>query len=449
MGYHEGVISGIVARKRLENGGPSPTLTIALLTIGCKLNQAESEALAGDLTKAGCRVVDRAGSADAFLINTCAVTHVAERKARHLIRLARRLSPQARIVVTGCYADATTPDVLSALGADVVLRNQEKERAPALLLKDLPASAACFDPCRLRTRSFVKIQEGCNDVCAFCIVPQTRGRERSVPAEDVVRTVQSAEAAGVKEVVLTGTQLGAYGRDEGEDIDLLKLTRLVLERTTIPRVRLSSLQPQDITPALLNLWNDPRLCRHFHIALQSGSDSVLARMRRRYTTQHFAQALAAIRRKLPDAAVTTDVLVGFPGESEDDFAATRRFCREAGFAALHVFPFSSRPGTLAARMPAQVSAPAKRERVQEMLAIGEELRTSFLSRFQDSTAEVLCEKKVHGLAKCPSLWEGLTGNYIRVLTPADGPLENRVVTVRLGERCDSGLLGELLRIETG
>jgi threonylcarbamoyladenosine tRNA methylthiotransferase MtaB len=442
------VIAETVAEKRIDSPSPSSSLTVALLTVGCKLNQAESEAMAGELAKAGCRVVDRAGPADAFLINTCAVTHVAERKSRHLIRLARRLSPEARIVVTGCYADATLSDVLSALGADAVLRNHEKERAATVLLETLPAPVGPSDGrARLRTRSFVKGQEGCNDVCAFCVVPQTRGRERSVPAEQVLRAVQSAEAGGVNEVVLTGTQLGAYGRDSNDETDLVKLTRLILARTGVPRVRLSSLQPWDLTPALLNLWDDPRLCRHFHIALQSGSDEVLARMRRRYTTRQFGQALAAIRRKLPDAAVTTDVLVGFPGESEEDFDATRRFCREAEFAALHVFPFSSRPGTLAARMPDQVSAQAKRERVQKMLAIGEELRARFLSRFQGQTVEVLFEKTVRGAGGKP-LWEGLTCNYIRVLTLAEESLENRIVTVKLGKRCGSSLLGESVRTQT-
>jgi len=442
------VIAETVAGKRVESRLSASPLTVALLTIGCKLNQAESEALAGELAKAGCRVVDRAEPADAFLINTCAVTHVAERKSRHLIRLARRISPGARIVVTGCFADATEPAALCALGANAVLRNHGKDGAATALLGSLPAPGALSDThARLRTRSFIKIQEGCNDVCAFCVVPQTRGRERSVPAEQVLRAVQSAEADGVKEVVLTGTQLGAYGRDGNDDIDLVELTRLILARTGVPRLRLSSLQPQDITPALLDLWDDPRLCRHFHMALQSGSDAVLARMRRRYTTRQFAQALAAIRRELSDAAVTTDVLVGFPGESEDDFDGTRRFCRDAEFAALHVFPFSLRPGTLAARMPDQVRAQAKRERLLEMLAIGDELRTNFLSRFQGKTADVLFEKTVCGANRGPR-WEGLTCNYIRVLAPADVPLENRIVAVKLGERCGSSLLGEPIRNAT-
>jgi threonylcarbamoyladenosine tRNA methylthiotransferase MtaB len=197
-------------------------------------------------------------------------------------------------------------------------------------------------------------------------------------------------------------------------------------------------QPQDVTPALLDLWSDQRLCRHFHIALQSGSDAVLARMRRRYTAREFADAVDVIRRRFPDVAITTDVLAGLPGETDEDFAATQRFCGEAAFAALHVFPFSARPGTLAARMPDQVSAATKRERVQEMLALGEELRGRFLARFQGSVAGVLFEQRVRDNA-----WEGLTGNYIRVVAPGEEPLENRIEAVRLDRREDSGFRGEL------
>jgi threonylcarbamoyladenosine tRNA methylthiotransferase MtaB len=204
---------------------------------------------------------------------------------------------------------------------------------------------------------------------------------------------------------------------------------------------MSSLQPQEMSPALLGLWEDERLCRHLHVALQSGSDAVLARMRRRYTTCEFAAALESIRARLPDAAVTTDVLVGFPGETEADFAATRRFCEEAGFAALHVFPFSSRPGTLAAKMPNQVSAATKRARVQGMLALGEELRDRFLSRFQGSVAGVLWEREARGNGS--GAWEGLTSNYIRVLTASEQPLENRLANVRLERRQGSGFWGEL------
>jgi threonylcarbamoyladenosine tRNA methylthiotransferase MtaB len=438
------VITEVVPRRRPQSHSPSAPLNVALLTIGCKLNQAESEALATELVGAGCRVTDRARPADVFIINTCAVTHVAERKARHLVRFARRLSPQAQIIVTGCYAETAAARVLTGLGADVVLDNRQKHLAATQIIQGVIGTASPSAPhSRLRTRSFVKIQEGCNDVCAFCVVPHTRGRERSVAAADILRVLRSCEADGVKEVVLTGTQLGVYGRDCDGEADLVGLIRLVLEETAIPRLRLSSVQPQDVTPALLDLWEDHRLCGHFHIALQSGSDAVLARMRRRYTTVQFAQAREEIRRRLPEVAITTDVLVGFPGETAEDFDAARRFCGEAGFAALHVFPFSARPGTLAAKMPDQVSAPTKRERVQEMLGLGEELRTSFLARFQGRVVDVLCERRVRLKGEDASAWEGLTDNYIRVFVPAEQSLENRIVAVRLSQRCGSGFLGEL------
>ena len=424
------------------------TPRVALLTIGCKLNQAESEALAAELADAGCRVTDRAEAADLYIINTCAVTHVAERKARHLVRLARRLSPQARILVTGCYAETAAADVIAGLGADIVLPNQEKGRAAALILQ--AAGWERSDPTpqpmtRLRTRAFVKIQQGCSDVCAFCVVPRIRGPEQSLPAAAILRAIQPLEAEGVQEVVLTGTQLGAYGRDRPGGEDLVTLLRRLLKETAIPRLRLSSLQPQDITPALLDLWQDRRLCPHFHIALQSGSDSVLARMRRRYTTHEFRDALAAVRSRLPNVAITTDLLVGFPGETEEDYLASERFCREAAFAAVHVFPFSARPGTLAARLPGQVAAPLKRERVQTALALAAELRGRFLDRFQGEVMTVLCETSTRDKQGGGPVWEALTGNYIRVLVPSDLPLENRLVSVRLRERSAEGYWGEIVQ----
>jgi threonylcarbamoyladenosine tRNA methylthiotransferase MtaB len=438
IGYHGDVTTQTLVLKEGNARPLTPAPTVAVLTIGCKLNQAESESLALELTAAGCHVTDRIGAADAFIINSCAVTHVAERKSRHLVRLARRLSPQARIVVSGCYAESDKANVLRELGADVVLGNDEKTRA-ARLLREADFSREVSIGSRLRTRSFVKIQSGCNDVCAFCIVPQTRGRERSVPMSEVLDCVARAEADGVHEVVLTGTQLGAYGRDQDEGVDLTGLLERLLQRTSIPRIRLSSVQPQDITPRLLELWGDGRVCRHFHLALQSGSDEVLARMRRRYTTGQFGEALDMVRTRLLDVAITTDVLVGFPGETEAAFAATERFCREAGFAAMHVFPFSARPGTLAGKMPDQVKAATKRARVQAMLAAGEELRDSFLRRFEGTVADVLFERPTRG-----NDWEGLTDNYIRVVVSSDEALDNRITAVRLGRRERNDLRGRLV-----
>jgi len=286
------------------------------------------------------------------------------------------------------------------------------------------------------------VQEGCNDVCAFCIVPRTRGRERSVPVDEGLSAVRAREEEGIQEVVLTGTQLGAYrpacrtGRSNGAaGSGPGVLLQALLAKTTVARLRLSSLQPQDITPKLLSLWEDPRLCRHFHLALQSGSDAVLSRMRRRYTVEGFRRALALIQERVPDAAITTDVIAGFPGESDADFEETYAFCREAGFAGLHVFPYSRRPGTGAARMSDQVPEPVKRARTQRLLALARDLRADFGGRFRGRVMPVLWERAwpVQG----GPVWEGLTDNYLRTVTRSNADLRNRILPARLGGPADA------------
>lgn len=411
----------------------------AVLTLGCKLNQAESEAIARNLAAAGWQLTDRAAPADAFVINTCAVTHVASRKSRHYVRLARRLSPDAKIIATGCVVDAEGAQTMRNAGADLALAGKDKDRVAAFLMEDGLAPTgyerSCF-ACSLRTRSFVKIQGGCSQVCSFCIVPRTRGPERSVPREDVLREIRARAGAGTTEVVLTGTQLGAYGKDTGDSLDAL--IAAVLRETPVRRIRVSSLQPPDFSPALLRLWDDPRLCRHFHIPLQSGSDAVLGRMRRRYTADDFRRVVRDIREALPDAAVTTDVIAGFPGETHTDFEATCRLCEETELSGIHVFPFSRRPGTPATKMPDPVPEAVKRERVARLLALAERLHARFLERLAETTSLVLWEKENSGL------WEGLTGNYARVLAPSDRPLENTLTMTRLLYREDGALRGELI-----
>lgn len=414
-----------------------PIRRVALLTLGCKLNQADSEAIARDLLAAGCQVVDRPAAADAFIINTCSVTHVADRKGRHLARLARRLSPGAPVILTGCSVETAGPALGAATGADLVLGNEEKLSAASRLMAQSPAvppvgpaDGASLLGSPLRTRAFIRVQEGCNDVCAFCIVPRTRGRERSVPVEDVLSAVWARDEEGVQEVVLTGSQLGAYSSDGAAGSGPEVLLRALLAETTVPRLRLSSLQPQDITPDLLSLWEDPRLCRHFHLALQSGSDAVLSRMRRRYTVEDFRRALALIRERVPDAAITTDVIAGFPGESDADFEETHAFCREAGFARLHVFPYSRRPGTAASIMSDQVLEPVKRARIQRLLALAQDIRADFQGRFRGRVMPVLWERTRP--AKGGLVWEGLTDNYLRTFTRSDADLRNRILPARLG-----------------
>jgi len=423
---------------------------VSIVTLGCKLNQSDSEAIARRLAGEGVRISDRpVRGAEAFVINTCSVTHVADRKARHMVRLARRLSPSARVVLTGCYAETAPADVAGSAGATLVLRNAEKPQVAERLLAHLAArgdpAGGCTAPVRdgLRTRAFVKIQEGCNELCAFCIVPYTRGREVSVPIERVVEEVRERESDGVLEVVLTGTQLGNYGRDLGwTEHGPRRLLEALLERTPVPRIRMSSLQAQDIHPALLDLWQDRRLCPHFHLPLQSGSDRVLGAMRRRYTAGQFLEAVEAVRAGVPGVAITTDVIAGFPGETASDFEATLEVCREAGFAAMHCFPYSKREQTGAAKMAGHLAPEVRRERLERLLDLARESSRQFRQAQAGSITDVLWEQESGGL------WQGLTGNYIRVYTAASEDLTNRLLPVRLERLEAEGMRGVIALNET-
>ncbi len=415
-----------------------------MLTLGCKLNLADSESIAARLGAAGYDVVDAMCEADAVVVNTCSVTHAADRKSRRLIRAARRLSPAAPVAVTGCYPRSSGQEAVEALGADFITGTTEDEhdRLVAKLAASAPPAIAAPAPTpRLHTRAFVKAQEGCNDVCAFCIVPRTRGREVSRSIEDVARDVDAAHARGAREVVLTGTQLGAWGRDLPEPLTPRDLIAGVLARTETPRLRFSSLQPQDITPELVALWDDPRLMPHFHLALQSGSDPVLARMRRRYGVAAYHAALARIRAAVPDAAITTDVIAGFPGESEEDFAATLALCEEAAFARIHAFPYSPRARTAAAGMPDQVPVEVRKERMARLLALADGLGASFRARFPGEVRPVLWEERrttPEGVR-----WHGLTDNYVSVYAESDGDLAGRITPAALGAPFADGLAARL------
>ncbi|GIW18846.1 MiaB/RimO family radical SAM methylthiotransferase [Tepidiforma sp.] len=416
----------------------------AVLTLGCKLNLADSGEIAAGLRRAGYDVVDHVCEADAYVINTCSVTHVADAKSRKLIRSMRRLAPAARVAVTGCYPQSAGFDAVRDLGADFVAGTRDADKAAlvAFLAADAPPpapAAPAFEPAPLvpgLTRAFVKAQEGCNDVCAFCIVPRTRGREESRAIDAVAAEVQRAVDAGAREVVITGTQLGAWGRDLDPPLRPHHLISGVLERTEVLRLRFSSLQPQDITPELLALWQDPRLMPHFHLALQSGSETILAAMRRRYTARDFLLAAERIRAAVPAAAITTDVIAGFPGETGADFEATLALCREVGFARIHAFPYSQRSRTAAARMPGQLPPEVKKERMARLLALGEELSLAFRRVHRGTTRPVLWEEEKSGE------WFGHTDNYIPVYAPGAN-LRNRVTPVELGEVYHDGVRGTL------
>jgi threonylcarbamoyladenosine tRNA methylthiotransferase MtaB len=409
-------------------GSKTDRPTVAIVTHGCKLNQADAEGIARRLGGEGVQVVDRlVNGAAAVVINSCSVTHVADRKARHAVRLARRLSPRAHVVLAGCYAETAPLEITDTIGADEVVRREEKPAIPQRLLEQLRSKGDPAAGCpsgwgdRLRTRAFIKIQEGCDELCAFCIVPYTRGRELSVPVAEVVRQVREREALGVKEVVLTGTQLGNYGRDLGwEEQGPRRLLETLLAETSVPRIRLSSLQAQDISAPLLELWSDQRLCPHFHLPLQSGSDAILARMRRRYTQDEYRRAVALIRDIVPDVAITTDVIAGFPAETDEDFDATARLCEEMSFAAIHAFPYSRRPQTAANRMDGQLPAEVRRARLERLLEIGRRSAAAFRQAYVGRAVSVLWEEQADGL------WNGLSANYMRVYTHNDSDLANRV-----------------------
>ena len=425
----------------------------AVLTLGCKLNLADSEEIAHGLRASGFDVVDAVCEADAFVINTCSVTHVADAKSRKLIRSVRRLSPDARVAVTGCFPQSAGFEPTRDLGADFVTGTRDADKAALI---DFLVAERTAEPLKNlksevgngMSRAFIKAQEGCNDVCAFCIVPRTRGREESRTVAQVVAEVDRAVAAGAREVVITGTQLGAWGRDFELPLKPHHLISGVLERSEALRVRFSSLQPQDISPELLGLWADPRLMPHFHLALQSGSESTLGAMRRRYSAREFLLAAERIKAAVPDVAITTDVIAGFPGETAADFEATLAVCREAGFARLHCFPYSQRSRTGAARMPGQVPLDVKKERMNRLLQLGEQLAREFKQSHIGRTRPVLWEstRRTPATSQPPAangpFAFGHTDNYIAVYTSGT-ELLNRVTPVQLARVYHDGVWGSI------
>ena len=417
-------------------------IRVALDSLGCKLNQAEIELLARQLSEAGYRLVSSVDEADVYILNTCTVTHIADRKSRHLLRLAHRRNPEARLVAIGCYVERAPQELAQIEGVSLVLDNEQKPH----LLRRLRESGCLSSPpsrdaasCRYnscRTRAFVKVQDGCHNFCAYCIVPLVRRNEQSVPVERVVGEVGQRVADGCKEVVLTGTEIGSYGYD---GVNLKTLLERILAETGVTRLRLSSLQPQELSFEFVGLWHDTRLCPHFHLSLQSGSDGVLGRMRRRYSTAEYQQAISMIREVVPEAAITTDIIVGFPGETEEEFQESFEFCRLMEFARIHVFPYSPRRGTEAARMPEQVGDKVKKQCSQKMLALAEESARSFYRKFLGKTMSVLWEQRAGGV------WFGLTGNYIKVHTRSDKDLTNRLLTTKLVEVKSDGAWGEVVK----
>lgn len=408
----------------------SESIKVALDTIGCKLNQAETELLAKQFAEAGYQLVSPSDKADVYILNTCTVTHIADSKSRHLLRLAHRRNPGAMVVAAGCYAQRAPQELAQIEGVNFVLGNEEKLNLLRLLegsghLSNSlwvqgDSTSRCYTG--FRTRTFIKVQDGCHSFCTYCIVPMVRGREKSMPVDQVVAEVRQRVAQGYKEVVLTGTEIGSYNYD---GVNLKGLLEHILAETEVVRLRLSSLQPQEISAELIRLWHDPRLCRHFHLPLQSGSNVVLYRMKRRYSTSDYQRAVALIRALVPEVAITTDIIVGFPGESDEEFEQSYNFCRQTEFARIHVFTYSPRQETQAAHMPNQVGDKVKKQRSQKMLALAKESSQNFSQQFLDRTMLVLWEKQSNGI------WSGYTDNYIKVYTKSNNDLTNKLLPVKL------------------
>ena len=425
--------------------------TVAIQTHGCKLNQADSDLLARRFVDAGYRVVDAGSAADVFVLNTCTVTSTADSKARQALRKTHRANPDAVIVATGCYAQRDRAELERVEGVTLVAGNVEKEQLPTLVTRALQRGDTGADlslapesqrddhlaplpaktetrPRPARNRAMVKIQEGCDQVCAYCIVPKVRGRERSIPPETLVEQINDRGREGFKEVVLTGTQLGTYGFDI-PGMTLARLLARLLKETSIPRIRVSSLQAQEIDSSLLDLWRDQRLCPHFHVPLQCGSDAVLMGMRRRYTTERFASTLELLRNSVPGAGITTDLIVGFPGEGQAEFQESLDFAEQMAFSDMHVFPFSPRPGTSAAYLDDTTPARVKKERTAQMLEVARKGAVEFRQRLLGQVRPTLWESGIRG--EEGPVWWGLTDNYIRVKTASLQDLRDRITPARL------------------
>lgn len=437
---------------------------VVIQTHGCKLNQADSSVLARQFRQAGYRLVEEVAEADIVVLNTCTVTATADSKARQALRAARRSNPDAVVVAAGCYPQRAAQDLEQMPAVSLVVGNMEKDRLVSLAVaahqrqlahSPLPLSSPAglnIDAIaedvtgRLpgRSRAMVKIQEGCDQVCAYCIVPKVRGRERSIPPQEIVREVRRRVAEGCQEVTLTGTQLGTYGFDiPGEN--LRKLVDCTLRETGIARLRVSSLQPQEISEGFLQLWlDDSRLCPHFHVPLQSGCDRVLQSMRRRYSTEQFAETVNLIRQALPDAGITADLIVGFPGEGEAEFEESLAFANSMKFSDMHIFPYSRRPGTSAAYLEDQVPASVQKSRMAQALEMARRSFNNFRLSQLGSTRSVLWEG--NGRANVHPAKMGLTDNYIRVaMLPSEtegnqGDLANVITQAELVEMAGKTVL---------
>ena len=412
-------------------------MKVHLRMVGCRLNQSEIDAMARQFSAGGHTIVDSPEAADHFVLNTCAVTQEAAKTSRKLIRDFHRANPQGETTVTGCYAQIAPGDIAALPGVRRIVDNSEKTQLVSQItgqwideFDSEPLERGALPGGLGRTRAFVKVQDGCDNACTFCVTTIARGSGQSRSLEEILREVAYLESRGCQEAVLTGVHLGSYGHDLGDRNGLRRLVEALLRESSLPRLRLSSLEPWDLSPDFFSLWQDPRLCRHLHLPLQSGCDATLKRMRRHTSQRDFRALALAARDQIPDLRITTDVIVGFPGETDAEFAESERFIRELEFGGLHVFRYSSRPGTPASRMRRQISQATKKARSAKLLALSETLERRFAARLLGKTQQVLWEQ-ISGATPEGFINSGYTDNYMRARAIHPRDLSNVITETRL------------------
>ena len=425
---------------------------VAFTTLGCKVNQYDSDAMRSLFLRRGYEAAE-GEDADVYVINTCSVTSVGDKKSRQMIRRIRREHPGAVIVAAGCYAQVA-PEEIAKTGCDVIIGNQDRlhvvdyveeamrEKGKLInkvsdIMKVSEFENLTVDPeGEEKTRAFIKVQEGCNNYCTFCIIPYARGRLKSRRLEDAVAEARLLAARGYREIVLTGIHLGNYGKDLRDGTTLSSLVDALLAIPGLARIRLGSIESVEVSDELIRLIRDEeRVCCHLHLPLQSGSDAVLRRMNRHYSLREFKDLIAGLREKIPGLALTTDLIVGFPGETEELFQETLETLRELRFSGIHVFPYSRRTGTPAASYPDQVPMAVKKDRIHRVEEVEKGISREFRSAFVGKTVRVLTEEVKDGL------YEGLSDEYIRVSVKGDGIEKGRVYRVTVEDVTDDGLIG--------
>jgi len=428
----------------------------AIATLGCKVNQYDSAMIETRLAAAGLERCDFDEVADVYVVNTCTVTDRADAESLRIARRARRLNPAARVIMTGCLAQAN-PDVLAkSLAVDAVVglgRPRDLENAALgrphdrVMVSNLRKETAAIELGAValegRTRAFLKLQEGCDQFCSFCIVPFSRGRSRSVEPRRVISAIDGLHTNGFKEVILTGVHLGGYGKDLDPPITLEALLEMLEERAAIPRLRLSSLDPEELSDRIIDLVAaSNKFCPHFHLPLQAGEDETLRRMRRRYDREAFRERVERLTTGMPDVAIGTDLIAGFPGESDANFESYFKFVESLPLAYFHVFPYSVRSGTTAAKLPNRVAPAIIKERAAALRQLGDRKQRVFADRFRGARLKVLLEENAGA-----DLWRGYSRNYLRVLTQAASDMRNQEVEVevRRSGGADAELVGEIIR----